>query len=341
MSRSEKIVEKVLIVAFLWVALGGGSMIWGADPPKKAAIKPQANGQEKSAAPAGGLPQKRTAVSLPNYRIEPPDIVLLEMLKMVPLTPYRLETYDVLQIRAAGTLVDQPVDGFYLVESEGNVNLGPAYGMARVKGLTIDECKKIILDKLSEKLQQPEVSVQLARTAATQPVTGQYLVGPDGTINLRQYGTVQIAGKTSAEARQAIEKHLAKFFTSPEVSLDLAEYKSQAYYVITEGPTKGDSVIRLPFTGNETVLDALSRLDTLPRMSNSAIWIARPVAEGSQNESILTVDWNAITRHGSSATNYQLLPGDRLMIVEEMTLPESSPGPKKKIPLPKNTRLLD
>jgi len=41
----------------------------------------------------------------PAYRVEPPDILQIEMLKMVPLPPYRIEVYDVLQIRVAGTLL--------------------------------------------------------------------------------------------------------------------------------------------------------------------------------------------------------------------------------------------
>ena len=45
--------------------------------------------------------------------------------------------------------------------------------------------------------------MQLARVSGAQPVTGQYLVGPDGTINLRQYGVVHVAGKTVTEARLA------------------------------------------------------------------------------------------------------------------------------------------
>ena len=53
---------------------------------------------------------------------------------MVPLPPYRIETFDVLQIRVLGTLLDQPVDGFFLVEGEGIVTLGPAYGRVRVVG---------------------------------------------------------------------------------------------------------------------------------------------------------------------------------------------------------------
>ena len=68
------------------------------------------------------------------------------------------------------------------------------------------------------------------------PPNGQYLVGPDGTINLRRCGTLQVMGLTIAEAKAALEKHLAKYFHSPEVSVDVIAYNSKVYYVITEGP---------------------------------------------------------------------------------------------------------
>ncbi len=44
--------------------------------------------------------RERSMVSLPAYRIEPPDMLQIEMLKLVPLPPYRSEVFDVLQIRA-------------------------------------------------------------------------------------------------------------------------------------------------------------------------------------------------------------------------------------------------
>jgi len=62
-------------------------------------------------------------VSLPTYRVEPPDILQIEMLKLVPLPPYRIDIYDVLQIRVLGTIPDQPIDNMYLVEGEGIVSL--------------------------------------------------------------------------------------------------------------------------------------------------------------------------------------------------------------------------
>ena len=42
-------------------------------------------------------------------------------------------------------------------------------------------------------------------------------------------------------------------------------YNSKVYYVITEGAGAGDLVARLPITGNETVLDAISQINGLSR----------------------------------------------------------------------------
>jgi len=267
--------------------------------------------------PAMEPPREKSMVSLPAYRVEPPDILQIEMLKMVPLPPYRIEVYDVLQIRVMGTILDQPIDNFYLVEGEGTVNLGPAYGTVRVGGMTIDEVTEAITKQLQQVLRAPEVSVQLARTAGTQPVTGQYLVGPDGTINLRTYGVVHVAGKSVTEIKVALQKHLAQFFDSPEVSVDVLGYNSKVFYVITDGAGAGDVVRRIPVTGNETVLDAVAAVGGLSQFSSKEVWVARPAPGEFGCEQILPVDYAAITRGGSAATNYQLLPGDRVFIAED------------------------
>ena len=262
-------------------------------------------------------PREKAKVSLPAYRIEPPDLLQVEVLKMVPLPPYHFETYDVLQVQVVGTLLDQPIDGYYLIEAEGTVNLGAAYGTVRVAGMTIDEAKQAITKHLQDVLARPEVSVQLARTSGTQPITGVYLVGPDGTINLRQYGAVHVAGKTIVEARVAVQKHLEQFFDSPEVAIDMAGYNSKVYYIITEGANLGDNIVRVPVTGNETVLDAISQVGGLSQLSSKKIWVARPGPANMACEQILPVDWVSITKGGTTATNYQVLPGDRVFISED------------------------
>ena len=71
--------------------------------------------------------REMSKVSLPAYRLEPPDVIQIEMLKLIPLPPYRAEVFDALQIRA-NALPDQPIDNYYMVEAEGTINLGPIYG---------------------------------------------------------------------------------------------------------------------------------------------------------------------------------------------------------------------
>ena len=160
-------------------------------------------------------PRELSMMSLASYRVEPPDLLSIEMLKLVPLPPYRVDIFDVLQIHVTGTLPQQPIDNYFLVEAEGIVTLGPAYGTVRVAGMTIEEATAAITRKLQGILSNPDVAVQLARTAGTAPVTGDYLVGPDGTINLKEYGTLAVAGKTVSEIRLELQNHLSQYFDSP------------------------------------------------------------------------------------------------------------------------------
>ena len=162
--------------------------------------------------------------------------------------------------------------------------------------MTIDEIR-VTLDKwLHQYLTDPHPSVQLTRVSGAQPVTGQYLVGPDGTINLRQYGVVPLAGKTVTEARLAVENHLRQFLDSPQVSVEVVSYNSKVYYVVTQGAGLGDSVHRLPVTGSETVLDAISNIGGLSQVSSKKMWIARPAPHQFGCQQILPIDWDGIAQ---------------------------------------------
>lgn len=267
--------------------------------------------------PAIEPPRELAKVSLPAYRVEPPDVLQLEVLKLVPLPPYHLEPFDTLQISVLGALAEQPIYGYYLIDAEGRVDLGPGYGLIRVAGMTIDQARQAVDAHLRQFLKLPEVSVQLARPSSVQLVSGYYLIGADGTINLRQYGAVYVSGKTLPEARLAIERQLAQFFDSPKVALDITSYNSKVYYIVTEGAGQGDNIVRIPVTGNETVLDAITQVHGLSQLSSKRIWIARPAPHGFYCEQILPVDYVAITKGASTATNYQIMPGDRVFISED------------------------
>jgi polysaccharide export outer membrane protein len=149
-----------------------------------------------------------------------------------------------------------------------------------------------------------------------QPIRGQHLVRPDGTIGLGIYGSVYVAGMTLDQAREAIAAQLSvllKGFDARQLSVDVLSYNSKFYYIVSDGGGYGEQVIRLPITGNETVLDAISQIGGLGVVaSKKQIWVARTA--GGHGQQILPVDWCAITKGGQVATNYQIMPNDRIYV---------------------------
>jgi polysaccharide export outer membrane protein len=267
---------------------------------------------------AGKMPAKELAkVTLPPYVIEPPDILLIDALRVVPKPPFRIQSFDTLQVIVEGTLLDQSINGLYAVEPGGMLDLGPSYGKVMVGNMSLEEAQDAVFRHLKRVLREPQVSLTLAQAAGQQQIAGEHLVGPDGTINLGTYGTVFVTGKTLQEAKEAIEEHLSKHLDAPLVSVDVFSYNSKVYYVITEGAGYGDNVARFPVTGNETVLDAIAQINGLSRLSSKDIWIARPAPSGVGCDQVLPVDIEAIMKGGATATNYQLLPGDRVFIAQD------------------------
>ena len=263
------------------------------------------------------VPRELEKVTLPRYVIEPPDILLIEGVKLVPKSPHKIETFDVLLVRVEGEFPEKPIDDAYSVDADGSINLGPTYGRVKVVGLTIEEAENTIRDHLSKTLTDVVVSVSLIASSGAQQITGQHLVGPDGRVNLGTYGSVYVAGMTLEQARAAIEEQLKLKLDEPEVFVDVLAYNSKVYYIVTQGGGLGDDVARFPITGNETVLDAVANVQGISQVSSTKMWIARPAPNGVGCEQILPISWEEITAGASTATNYQLMPGDRLFIAED------------------------
>jgi polysaccharide export outer membrane protein len=280
----------------------------GAPTPGPGPGEPFANG-------GGDIPREITMVSHPPYTIAPPDFLTIDAVRLVPRPPYRLEPLEVLLIQAAKPLPGELISGPYVITPEGTINLGYSYGSVRVQGMTIDQAQIAIRKHLGLVLTQPDVVVSLAQIRGMQQIRGTHLVRPDGTISLGSYGSVYVAGMTVGQARCVIEKYLGNYFVNPQLSLDVEAYNSKFFYVIFDGGGFGQQAIRLPVTGNETVLDAITQVGGLaPISSKKRIWVARPAPPGVGCDQVLPVDWQAITEGGSTATNYQLFPGDRVYV---------------------------
>ena len=276
-----------------------------------------------------GIPRELEKTAYPRYRIEPPDILLIEAVHNIRPPGDKLRAGDELLIRVANALPLETVDpdpianefrvinNIYMVQADGTVDLGPEYHSAHVAGLTVLEAKTAIEDHLAGEsvgLQDADVAVSMPNVEGKQVITGEHLVRPDGTISLGVYGSVFLSGMELDEAKAAVEYHLAEFIHEPEVQVDVLAYNSKVFYVVSDGGGFGESVTRLPCTGNETVLDAIAQLEGLSDVSSKKIWVARPAPAGRGLAQTMNVDWRAIVEDGITTTNYQLFPGDRIYI---------------------------
>ena len=277
-------------------------------------------------ASATSSPRELCKVTLPRYVVEPPDILLIEAVNSlrVPETPLR--PGETLLVRVANTIPVDPLDpdvskqfkvinGPYPIQTDGMIDLGPEYGQVIVAGLSLPQARIQIEQHLKATLVSPQVYVNVAADQAKQHIAGEHLVRPDGTVSLGVYGSVYVAGMTLEQTKATLERHLATQIYRPEINVDVLAYNSKIYYIITDGAGAGEQVFRFPCTGNETILDALSQINGLPAVaSKKHIWIARPAPPELGHDQVLQVDWDGIVRRGQTATNFQVLPGDRIYV---------------------------
>ncbi|WP_020469860.1 polysaccharide biosynthesis/export family protein [Zavarzinella formosa] len=263
------------------------------------------------------LPRELQKVSMPEYVIEPPDILRIELLRVAPTANYKVETQDGLFVQITYPAQTEPFAIEALVGPDGQINLGTTFGgVIKVSGMTVPEIRDAIEKQaIAANVKSPKAQVSLLMSRSLSQIRGEYLVRPDGTVGLGTYGGVRLVGQTLTQAKATIEEFLGKKLIAPEVSVDVAAYNSKIFYVIYDGGGRGQQVARLPITGNETVLDAVSQLFGLsPVSSQHHIWLARPTPAANCQELILPVDWIGITRSANTSTNYQLMPGDRIYV---------------------------
>ena len=268
----------------------------------------------------------------PEYRVSPPDVLLVRVVSGQVRENAALRPGDVVVVnmreaeshkqftisRGTGTITATQIEILVEVDDDGrlaehgDVHLCQPFSAA---GLTLDECKAKIIAGLSDSIDidEPRLTVRHVRERS---LDLQALVEPDGTVDLDDFGSVDLAGMKLAEARRAVEQQLSEHFDDARVTVDVFANNHWVYYVVVQGLSRGDSVQRMPATGNETVLDALASL-VLPnpvKMSEAKMWIARPGSGESREERILMIEWSSIAHGTDTSTNHRMLPGDRLFV---------------------------
>jgi polysaccharide export outer membrane protein len=193
------------------------------------------------------LPIEPSKVSMPDYVVEPPDLILVEVLEALP---------------------GRQIQGERLVRPDGTISL-TWYGDLYVAGLTIDQIKEKVVIHLRKHL-------------------------TDEALGLIAWDLNADGGKGAYVNREPKD--------SDRVFVDVSAYNSKVYYVQGDVGSPG----RLTITGNETVLDAINYAGgLLPTAANQNIRLVRPV------------NLAAIVNAGDTTTNYQILPGDRLVVYRD------------------------
>jgi polysaccharide export outer membrane protein len=187
------------------------------------------------------------------------------------------------------------------------------------------------------------ITVEVLEALPGRPISGERLVKPDGKISLAYYGDVYVAGLTTNEIKEKIVLHLRKYLNdealglweidgkgtddpkddeyipvepkdSDRVYVDVMAYNSKAYYIQGDVAAPG----RMPITGNETVLDAINYAGGLiATAAPQNIRLVRPAPPGACCQQVLPVNLAAIISGGDPTTNYQLMPGDRIMVYRD------------------------
>jgi polysaccharide export outer membrane protein len=291
---------------------GGTQTIASTEPPPLAGGEPPFIGPSPRPAAEGGpvvLPPPLDGHALPPGAVLPPHGVMMppphglrhgpgfpvapppvprEFAKRA-LSPYIIEPPDILLVQgtAAVTLPTQPLAGQHLVRPDGSIGLG-IYGSVFVAGMTLDQAATAIAAVLQQSFRQAQEPEE-----AKKEDKGE-----------------------KAELRDQVKrvKALTVEQIKSELQVDVLAFNSKFYYVITDGGGFGEQVYPIPITGNETVLDALSKINGLPPVaSKKNIWVARATKD-CHNPTILPVDWCGITQRGCAETNYQIFPGDRVYV---------------------------
>ena len=130
-------------------------------------------------------------------------------------------------------------------------------------------------------------------------------VGVDGKLSLRLLGSVRVVGLTPKEIAAKLQELLRPYYEDPKVQVLVTEYASKKYYVFGEVNAEGP----YPYTGKDSVIDALSQAGMNFIAWRSIVQVVRPAPDPDETARI-QVDLDHMMRTGDLRMNVLLEPGD-------------------------------
>lgn len=134
-------------------------------------------------------------------------------------------------------------------------------------------------------------------------------VRTDGKMTVPLLGDAEAAGRTPRQLASELSASYARFLSSPQVTVGIAQANSSRFYVIGQVPKPGE----FPLSGRLTVLQGLALAGGLKEFAKGdGIVIVRRDPAG--NESAISVNYKRLEGGRDLAQNVALRPGDTIVV---------------------------
>jgi protein involved in polysaccharide export with SLBB domain len=135
-------------------------------------------------------------------------------------------------------------------------------------------------------------------------------IRPDGKISVNLLNEIYVANKTPEELNKILTEAAGKYYNSPDVKVEVAEYASKFYEVFGTAVYNGG---RKPYTGRNTIISALAEAGFNEDAWPQQVSVSRPAKNG-QPRATAIIDMKKMYMYGDVGQNYLLEEGDIIYI---------------------------
>lgn len=138
--------------------------------------------------------------------------------------------------------------------------------------------------------------------------SGVWRVSPEGTIDYPLCGKVELKGRTSSSAADALRQCLARYLRHPQVSVLIREYNSKKVFVFGEVQKPGT----FPLDGEMSIIQAITLAGGFTKLAAKNSTNVTRIIDGQERKIRVPVEDIGVGRE----KNFLLQPGDIVFVPE-------------------------
>jgi polysaccharide biosynthesis/export protein len=139
-------------------------------------------------------------------------------------------------------------------------------------------------------------------------LSGDVVVRPDGRISLPLLNEIVAAGRTPEELREALVVEAQRYLGNPNPTVVVKEIRSRKVFITGAVEKPGPYIVTSP----TTVLQLIALAGGLKEYADKRNILVMRTTNGKQNAYV--VDYHAILRRQNLEQNFQLAPGDTVLV---------------------------